>query len=167
MYFVSQDNSSVNYSKECLGELVRQIPSELTDLDPVYIDNLVYFRLDATNVSINDTQRITNDIFVPLLNDKLESCVDDYSIYVFNQSTICECKPNTTKAVRERVNVVNLCDELACTCTSGLLLFSKLITLIPREIAFPKVVKFFPFTYWDNALYRSSASFRFRSTSIN
>ena len=24
MYFVSQDNSSVNYSKECLGELVRQ-----------------------------------------------------------------------------------------------------------------------------------------------
>ena len=127
----------------------------------------MYFRLDATNVSINDTQRITNDIFVPLLNDKLESCVDDYSIYVFNQSTICECKPNTTEAVRERVNVVNLCDELACTCTSGLLLFSKLITLIPREIAFPKVVKFFPFTYWDNALYRSSASFRFRSTSIN
>ena len=120
MYFVSQHDSSLNYSSECLGELLDQIPSVLTDLDPVYIDNLVYLRLDATHVSINETRRITNGVFVPLLNELLASCVDDYSIYVLNQSTICECKPNTTEAVRERVNVVNLCDELACTCTSGL-----------------------------------------------
>ena len=118
MYFVSQQDSSVNYSSECLGELLDKIPSVLTDLDAVYIDNLVYFRLDATHIAINEIQMISNGTFVPLLN-KLESCVDDYSIYVLNQSTMCECKPNTTDAVRERVNEVNFCDEFACTCTTG------------------------------------------------
>ena len=112
------------YSNECLEELFREIHSDnsLTDFDPLYINNIVYFRLNATSASVNKTKRLANDEFVPILNNLLESCIDDYSIYILNQSTICECKPNTSEAIRERVNFVNLCDELACSCDDGKLL---------------------------------------------
>ena len=128
-FFLSQYYPEFVYSNECLGELLRKIHSDnnsLTDFDPFYINNIVYFRLNATSASVNKTEKLANDEYVPILNNLLESCIDDYSIYILNQSTICECKPNTSEAIRERVNVVNLCDELACSCDG------KLLMLIPQ-----------------------------------
>ena len=117
-FFLSRYLPSVSYSNECLGGLFYRLSLEgnLTNLDVIYIDNIVYVRLDATLASANVIKRISNKELVPILNKQLESCIDDYSIYILNQSTICECNPNTTEAVRERVSFVNLCNELACSC---------------------------------------------------
>ena len=117
-FFLSRYLPSVSYSDECLGELFYRLSLEgnLTNLDVIYNDNIAYFLLNATLASANVIKGISNNVLVPILNKQLESCIDDYSIYIFIQFPICECNPNTTEAVRERVSFVNLCDELACSC---------------------------------------------------
>ena len=117
-FFVSQYLPDFQYNDTCLSGLQDTLYSEsgVIHFEVINIDNIAYLRLDATLLSTAYIENISNGDIFPFLNKRLESCIDDYSIYVLSQSTICECNPDTTLDIRDQVNIIDLCDEFACDC---------------------------------------------------
>ena len=120
-YFSSLINDSTFYIDSCLANNQSVFILEEFEIFNEYVyDNLVFYRMDVSNVSIDEIQNIISrqDLF-ELLNDKLEICLLDYSIDLFIQSTKCDCSV-VRSLDRDILNVFELCHKPACSCQGQL-----------------------------------------------
>ena len=120
-YFSTFVKDSTFYIDNCLSNNKSVFILEEFEIFNEYVDgNLVFYRMDVSNLTIDEVQNITlqQDLF-ELLNIKLDICLLDYSIDLFIQSTKCNCSV-ARSLNRDVLNIIELCDKPACLCQGQL-----------------------------------------------
>lgn len=114
-------NKSTFYIDNCLSDNQSVFILEEFEIFDEYVDgNLVFYRMDVSNIPIDQVQDIIlqQNLF-ELLNNKLDICLLDYSIDLFKQSTKCDCSV-VRSSDRDVLNVFELCQKPACSCQGQL-----------------------------------------------